>query len=153
MILHPFETPLSSLPSLHRPFFSSQPQHQGEGLYLRMWGLRSVGIAVFFILLRAYFPFQGLERVGRDGAGLLGSDESRGAADPGLLPTLLCWPPCPSAGTALGWGKRWFLQGVLQAGCSRPLFRTISQSSSMLQVEGSMAHLPLGAFCIEAWEW
>lgn len=109
VILHPFKTPLLSSPSLHRPFFFSQHQHQGEGLYPKMWVLRSVGKAVFFILLRTYFPFQGLERVERDGAGLLGSDGSRGAADPGLLPTLLCWPPCPSAGTALGWGKRWFL--------------------------------------------
>lgn len=124
VIFHPFETPLLSSPSLHRPFFSSQPQHQGEGLYPRMWGLRSVGKAVF-ILLRAYFPFQGLERVGRDGAGLLGSDGSRGAADPDLLPTLLCWPPCPLLALPWAGGKRWFLQGVLQAGCSGPLFRTI----------------------------
>lgn len=56
--------------------------------------------------------------MGSGGAALLGSEGPGGAVEAGLLSALLCWLPCPSAGTA--WGGEVVPTGGLQAGESPP---------------------------------
>lgn len=58
----------------------------------------------------------------------LGSSVLMGLEEPQIQACFLPYSVgLPAPLLALPWagGKKWFLQGVLQAGCSRPLFRTI----------------------------
>lgn len=87
--------------------------------------------------------------MGKDGAGLLGSEWPGGTTDPGLLSPLLCWPSCPSAGTDWGGGGSGPCRGRCKLVRAPLLVRTRFPPSSMLQVGGQRPTFFLGLFVLK----
>lgn len=110
-------------------------------------------MAVLLYTPQGLFPLPGAAEGGEGRAGLLDPERPGVATDQGPLSTLVCWPPCPSAGT--DWGVReqgsGACKGVPPAGESAPAVQ--DQVSPVTQHTARRVRgrpFPLGTFCFEA---